>query len=67
MFNNFYKFESKAEKDFPDVKAPGEKNQKFYGALTNTNAFIVFTFCRPELVSGSHNILILLDAETSSA
>jgi len=24
-------------------------------------------FCPPELVSGSHNLLILLDAETSSA
>jgi hypothetical protein len=32
----------------------------------NTNAFIVFTFCHPELVSGSH-IALVLDAETSSA
>jgi len=32
----------------------------------NTNAIIIFTFCHPELVSGSHNALVL-DAETSSA
>jgi hypothetical protein len=28
---------------------------------------VVIPFCHPELVSGSHKALILLDAETSSA
>jgi hypothetical protein len=28
---------------------------------------VTIPFCHPELVSGSHKVLILLDAETSSA
>jgi hypothetical protein len=37
------------------------------GLLSLLGSCVVIPFCHPELVSGSHKGLILLDPETSSA
>jgi hypothetical protein len=43
------------------------RNQWLWFWIPASQAVAEPTFCHPEFISGSHNLLILLDAETSSA
>jgi hypothetical protein len=43
------------------------RNPVFFLWIPAFHAAAETVFCHPEFISGSHNLLILLDAETSSA
>ena len=62
----FEEFDAQAwDKQFEEDAKSGRLDKAAQKAIEESVAKT--TICHPELVSGSHNTLILLDAETSSA